>query len=309
MPRFLSAACVVCFLTTSYAGSYNIYFDIPDQILPFDTFGDPPASVLAPAGVYRGLSDNTVLELSNGLLSASDPDGGAAGEYSALAISAQPFGSVFASGAVVRGTVSGVTLENVRGGVYPGLAVGMTVVDADGHTYFLAAINRTDDGPDYFENLPGGLANRGQLVPGTGYFAAWELAGTPPGSVIGSTPIPAGLLDDTEFRISFNASGLASFYVNDAPIATAHQLAAQPDRAGLVVMSWGLPTNNPPYQEVMFGAMHASGPEVPDGGVPGIPMGAWTTTMLTLALFSGAAFELRRGRAGHVHCGVRGFVR
>lgn len=298
MARMLVLAVALSSVTLAHAGSYNVYFDFPNQLLPFDTFGLAPASVLAPAGVYRGPSDTTVLELYDGLLLASDPDGGAAGEYSALAILAQPFGSVFAGGLVAQATVSGVTLENIRDGIYPGLAVGMTVVDHNGGTYLLAAINRTDAGPDYFDNLPGGgVAGRAQLTPGTGYFAMWEIAALTPGTVVASAPIPAGVLGDMVFRINVNAAGVASFYVDDAPIATGHALGGQPDRAGLVVMSWGAPAGNPPYQEVAFGAFQASGPEVPDGGVPGIPMGAWMTTFLTLALLVGTARELHRRHA------------
>lgn len=298
MPRYLAVGWAIFAFVVAHGGSYNSYFDFPDQVLPFDDFGDPPASVLAPAGVYRGLMDNTVLELREGYLVASDPDGGNAGEYSALAVVAQPVGSTFAGGAMVHATVSGITLENIRDGVHPGVAAGITIVDEDGGTYFLAAINRTQAGPDYFDTIAvGGVANRSQLVPGTGYIAVWEINAATPASVIASTPIPSGILPDTEFGIAFSPAGIADFYVNQAPLLLGHALAAQPDRAGLVVMNWGAATGNLPYQDVSFGAFSASGDEVPDGGVPGIPLGAWVVGVLTAALLAGAAAQMRHRAA------------
>ncbi len=281
--------CIVWLSVSSVAGVYNIAFDLPDQVLPFDTFGDTPASVLAPAGVYQGLNDTTVLELAGGTLVASDPDGGGAGEYSALALLAQPPGATFSGGAVARATVAGVTLEAIRDGAYPGLAVGMTMVDENGGTYFLAAIHRTQAGADYFDYaLLGGVVNRNALVPGTGYYAVWELNAVTPATVLAVAPIPTGALAETEFRIDFDSGGVADFRVGGTVLLADHALGGQPDRAGLIVMSWGTPSGNPAYSGVTFGSLRASGPQVPNGGVPGLALGGVGTlaaiaTLLALA--------------------------
>lgn len=295
MPRFVALVSAALCAVGACAGTYNIYFDASDQLLSFDQFGELPATVLAPAGVYRGPSDTTIIEIRDAELVISDPDGGNAGEYGAVAIVAQPLGSTFSGGLTARGVVSGVTLENVRDGVYPGLAVGMTMIDASGGTYFFAAINRTESGSDYFDHvLVGGVENRDVLTAGQGYYAVWELNAATPGRVIAAAPIPAGILPDVEFRITVSTAGVASFQVNHASLVTGHALAADPDRAGLVVMNWGTPTGNTPYQNVTFSAYHASGQGVPDGGVPGIPMGAWATTALALALSGGGALRRQR---------------
>jgi hypothetical protein len=288
--------CIVWLSVSSGAGEYAIAFDLPDQALPFDTFGDPPASVLAPAGVYQGLSDTTVLELAGGNLVAGNPDGGGAGEYSALALLAEPPGATFSGGAVARSSVAGATLEAVRDGAYPGLAIGMTMVDENGGTYFLAAINRTQAGADYFDNaLVGGVVNRNALVPGTGYYAVWELNAVTPGTVLAVAPIPAGTLAETEFRIDFDSGGGADFRVGGTILLADHALGGQPDRAGLIVMSWGTMSGNPAYSGVTFGTLRASGPQVPDGGVPGLAVGGiWTLS--AMATFVALAFvrALRR---------------
>ncbi|MBI5093104.1 MAG: hypothetical protein HZB26_11780 [Candidatus Hydrogenedentes bacterium] len=286
-----------------WAGTYNISFNLPDQILPFDIFGNPPATVLAPAGVYQGLSDDTVLQILGGNLVASDPTGGAAGEYSALALTAGPPTNAFTGGATFRCRIAGTAIAAVRDGAYPGLAIGTTMVDTASATYMFAAINRTTAGADYFDNITvGGVVNRGLLTPGTGYFAVWELNALSNATVLAVQPIPAGAIGDTEFRIDFNASASATFLLNGAAILTNHQLAAQPDRAGMVVMSWGTPAGNPPYGGVTLGNLHAEGPEIPDGGVPDLPASSPISLALLAMLIAAAAWRhnsLRPRRQRH----------
>jgi hypothetical protein len=270
--RAVLSVSFLCLAHSAWAGTYNISFDLADQVLPFDVFGNPPASVLAPAGVYQGFSDDTVMQILGGNLVASDPTGGVVGEYSALALVAEPPASAFIGGAVARCTIAGSTIADVRDGVYPGLAIGMTMVDTGANTYYFAAINRTTAGADYFDNITaGGATNKNLLTPGTGYIAVWETIFPATATVLAVQPIPAGAIADTEFRIGFDAAGIASFSVNGSPLLSNHALSAQPDRVGLVAMSWGTPNGNPAYSGVTFGSLTASGDGVPSGGVVDVP--------------------------------------
>ena len=270
--RVVLYASLMCLVQPSWAGTYTISFDLADQVLPFDIFGNPPATVLAPAGLYQGLPDDTVAQILGGNLVLSDPSGGNAGEYTALALVAGPPTNAFIGGAIARCTVGGPTIADIQDGNYPGLAVGLTMVDTGANTYYLAAINRTTAGADFFDNIAlGGAVNEGLLVPGTGYFAVWETIVASTATVLAVQPIPAGAIADTDFRISFDAGANATFYINGSPILSNHALAAQPDRVGLLAMSWGTPSGNPAYAGVTFGALNAAGDEVPDGGIADVP--------------------------------------
>ena len=275
----------------AHAGTYYMPFDLPDQLLPFDIFGNPPATVLAPAGVYQGSGSDTVMQILGGNLVASDPSGGIVGEYSALALVAGPPDNQFTNGATVRTTIAASTVESVRDGLLPGLAVGITLVDTDDNTYLFGLINRTTAGADYFDNITlGGMANESSLTPGTGYVAVWQAGITAAPTVLASLPIPAGALPNMQLEVAFDSSGVASYKVNGASLYAGHTLAAQPDRAGIVVMSWGPLTGNPAYSGVTFGSLREDGPEIQDGGDP-LPLPAVqpvTVAALLLAiLFTG----------------------
>ncbi|NUM55108.1 MAG: hypothetical protein HUU46_15800 [Candidatus Hydrogenedentes bacterium] len=290
--------------STAGAGTYYVPFDLPDQVLPFDVFGNPPATVLAPAGVYQGTSDDTVMEIAGGNLVASDPTGGNVGEYSALALVAGPPDNQFTGGAIVRATILGATLEAVRDGLLPGVAVGITLVDTADNTYFLAAINRTTAGTDYFDNaVLGGLVNENLLTPGTGYFAVWQAGPGVTSAVVAVTPISAGALPDTELRVDFDASAVADFAVNGIALQSGHALDAQPDRAGIVVMSWGRPTGNPSYSGVTFGSLRADGDEVPDGGDP-VPVPASRAGFVVAMAAAIACAGLVRMKRSHTRSSI-----
>ena len=71
--------------------------------------------------------------------------------------------------------------------------------------------------------------------------------------------------------------------------------AAQPNRAGVVVMSWGETNGNPAYSGVTFGTLQAVGPEVENGGDP-VPIPAMgTVAVISLAILI-VWLGLRRSR-------------
>lgn len=299
MIRIIPVVLVLAVLTwPAWSGTYTMDFTLPDQVLPFDTFGFPPATVLAPAGVYKGFSDSTVIEILSGNLVASNPTGGAAREYSIVGLVPDPPATSFSGGAVVRCIITGATISGVRDGTYPGLAVGLSMVDAASGAYFFAVINRTTAGADYFDTItPGGMVNRNLLTPGTGYFAVWETNAMTTATVLAVQAIPAGSIGDTEFRIEFDSGALASYSINGTPLLSAHQLAAQPIRFGTLNMSWGTPTGNPGYTGVTFSRFRASGPEVPDGGIAALPaLGLVAIGVLACLVLSLGSLRLRKTR-------------
>ena len=226
------------------------------------------STVLAPAGVYQGMSDDTVTQLLGGDLVFSDPTGGASFEYASIALAAGPPTNDFDGGAVLRATIAGSTLEAIRDDAAPGLAVGLLFVDNDDNSYFFAAVNRTTVGADRFNSPGPGLANNSLLTPGTGYFAVWQVGITAAPSVIAAAPIPAGTLGNTQLEFSFNNSNVATYAVNGIALHTGHALTETPNRGGILVMQWGTSSGNPAYSNIRFTSMRVDGDEVGDGGDP-----------------------------------------
>jgi hypothetical protein len=268
MRFFLPVTFGVALALTAQAGTYYMPFDLPDQVLPYDPFPGTPSTVLAPAGVYQGASDDTVTQLLGGDLVLSDPTGGASFEYASVALSAGPPTNDFDGGAVLRATIAGSTLEAIRDYAAPGLAVGLLFVDNDDNSYFFAAVNRTTAGADRFNSPGPGLANNSLLTPGTGYFAVWQLGLTAAPSVIAAAPIPAGTLGNTQLEFSFDSSNVANYAVNGIALHTGHALAETPNRGGILVMQWGTSSGNLAYSNIRFTSMRADGDEVGDGGDP-----------------------------------------
>lgn len=273
MKTIMTAILGVAVALTAQAGTYYMPFDLPDQVLAYDSFPGTPATVLAPAGVYQGASDDTVTQLLGGDLVFSDPTGGASFEYASIALTAGAPTNDFDGGAILRATIAGSTLEAIRDDAAPGLAVGLLFVDNDDNSYFFAAVNRTTAGSDRFNSPGPGLANNSLLTQGTGYYAVWQVGITAAPSVIAATPIPAGTLGNTQLEFSFDSSNVATYAVNGIALHTGHALAETPNRGGILVMQWGTSSGNPAYSNIRFTSMRADGDEVGDGGDP-VPLPA-----------------------------------